>query len=276
MKIDSHQHFWKYDEGEYEWINDEMAILKRDFLPEDLVVELTKNGYHGSVVVQARQSEKETEFLLALMEENSFIKGVVGWLDLQAADTWLKLEKYGKSQNLKGLRHIVQSEPDPEFLLRPSFLNGISLLKNYNLTYDILIFPPQMPAAIKFVAKFPEQKFVVDHLAKPYIKDKKISSWRENLNALADFTNVYCKISGMVTEASWHSWHKSDFLPYMDVALEAFGAQRLMIGSDWPVCLLSARYDEVMGIAGDYISQLSKEEQRKIAGDNACDFYNLS
>ncbi|MEX2232375.1 MAG: amidohydrolase family protein [Cyclobacteriaceae bacterium] len=276
MKIDSHQHFWIYNEEEYEWINEDMMMLRRDFLPGDLIVELRKTGYRGCVAVQARQSEKETQFLLHLMEKNPSIKGVVGWLDLQANDIGEKLEQYGKYPNLKGLRHIVQSEPDPEFLLRPSFLKGISLLKNYDLTYDILIFPQHLAAAIKFVTKFPEQKFVLDHLAKPLIKDKKSSPWKQDLHALAVFPNVYCKLSGMVTEASWNSWHKDDFSPYLDIALQAFGAERLMIGSDWPVCLLAASYEAVMEITGDYISKLSKEEQRKIMGTNACAFYNLS
>lgn len=276
MQIDSHQHFWRYNEEEYEWINEDMVKLKKDFLPEDLLDELGKTGYDGCVAVQARQIETETKFLLHLMEKNAFIKGVVGWLDLQADNIASILEKYVDNQNLKGLRHIVESEPDPEFLLNPSFLKGISHLKNHNLTYDILVLPKHLPAAIKFVAKFPEQKFVVDHLAKPFIKDKKISPWKDDLHALAAFPNVYCKISGLVTEASWNSWHKDDFTPYLDIALQAFGTERLMIGSDWPVCLLAASYKEVMAISGDYISKLSKEEQRKIMGGNACTFYNLS
>jgi L-fuconolactonase len=276
MKIDAHQHFWVYSEEEYGWIDDRMEILKRNFLPADLSPLLEHTGYSGCIAVQARQTEEETQFLLDLMNEHSFIRGVVGWLDLQSIDIEERLNEFTRNKNLKGLRHIVQSEPDAQFLLRPQFLTGISLLKNFNLTYDILIFPQHLAAAIEFVSKFPDQKFVLDHLAKPFIRDKKISPWKEQLHTLASYPNVYCKLSGMVTEASWTNWRKDDFTLYLEVALEAFGAERLMIGSDWPVCLVASSYEEVMSITEDYICKLSQHEQGSITGGNARLFYNLS
>lgn len=275
MKIDAHQHFWIYNKEEYSWIDDDMKALRRDFLPEDLFPELEKKGYVGSVAVQASQSEQENGFLLDLAGKYSFIKGVVGWIDLQADDVQEKLEKLVNNKRFKGVRHIVQSEPDPEFLLRPKFLRGIRHLKNFNLTYDILIYPPQLKVAADFVSRFPDQKFVLDHLAKPYIKDQKINKWAEDIKLLASFPNVYAKISGLVTEASWSSWKKKDFQPYLDVALEAFGAGRLLIGSDWPVCLVAGTYSEVIDLAEAFISDLSLEEQNKITGENAIEFYNL-
>ena len=252
-----------------------MAVLKRDFLPFDLFPLLRESGYNGCVAVQARQTDDETDFLLNLMENNDAVKGVVGWLDLQADNIEDKLQKYSGNKGLKGLRHIVQSEPDPQFLLRPQFLRGIGLLQTFNLTYDILIFPQHLPTTIKFISKFPYQRFVLDHLAKPLIKDRKISPWDHDLRDLAAFPNVCCKLSGLVTEASWKTWSLNDFTPYLETALELFGADRLMIGSDWPVCLLAASYQEVMAVTEDYISKLSKDEQVKITGTNAIGFYDL-
>ncbi|CAN5333503.1 amidohydrolase family protein [soil metagenome] len=276
MKLDAHQHFWIYNKEEFSWINDEMKVLRRDFLPEDLNSELEKKGYDGSLAVQASQTEQENIFLLELAEKHRSIKGVVGWVDLQADDVQTKLEKYAENSKLKGVRHIVQSEPDLEFLLRPKFLKGIGLLKNFNLNYDILIFPQHLKVAAEFVSKFPDQKFVLDHLAKPYIKNQKISEWENDLKLLASFPHVHAKISGLVTEASWSSWKKADFKPYLEVALEAFGADRLMIGSDWPVCLVAGTYEEVIDLTEHFISNLSIEEQKKITGENARKFYNLS
>jgi L-fuconolactonase len=275
MKIDAHQHFWLYNQEEYNWINNEMNVLKRDFLPENLITELKKEGFDGSVAVQASQHEGENDFLLDLADRYSLIKGVVGWVDLQADDVKAKLEKYAKNIKFKGVRHIVQSEPDPEFLLRPNFLRGISQLQYFDFTYDILIFPPHLKVAADFVSRFPDQKFVLDHLAKPYIKEQRISDWKKDLKLLASFPNVMAKISGLITEDHWNSWEKNDFKPYLETALEAFGAERLMIGSDWPVCLLAASYQEAIQISEDLVSELSTDEQRQIRGENAINFYNL-
>lgn len=276
MHIDAHQHFWQYSPTAYDWIDNTMMPLQQNFLPEHLESLLKQNGFFGSVAVQALQTEAETEFLLNLAAQYDFIKGVVGWADLQAADVETKLAKLAQYPKLKGLRHVVQSEPDDQFLLRPAFLRGISLLQNFNLTYDILIFPKHLPVATEFVAKFPDQPFVLDHIAKPFIKTHEVAPWAQHIRELAQHPHVYCKLSGMVTEADWHHWQPTDFKPYLDVVTEAFGPDRLMIGSDWPVCTLSGTYAEVMNLVKEYLGQLSKDDQEKILGGNAVKFYNLA
>lgn len=275
MKVDAHQHFWKYNKEELSWIDDSMSVIRRDFLPEHLLPELEKKGFQACVAVQTRQSEEENHFLLGLAKKHSLIKGVVGWLDLQVDNIQEKLEEYAKNYLFKGLRHIVQAEADPEFLLRPQFLNGIGYLKDFNLTYDILIFPQHLPTATKFVSLFPDQKFVLDHLAKPDIKNLSILSWKDDIKRIAAFSNVSCKLSGMVTEASWEYWKTDDFKAYVDVVLESFGTKRLMVGSDWPVCLVAAKYGEVVEIVEELTNQLSDDEKDLIFGQNAINFYNL-
>lgn len=275
MKIDAHQHFWKYSPQEFGWISDEMAAIRRDFLPPDLLPELQKSGFNGCVAVQAPQSEAETKFLLNLADQYSFIKGVVGWVDLQAPDVKDRLDIFSKHPKLTGIRHVVQAEPDEQFLLKPAFQHGVSLLETFDLTYDILIYPKHLPAAIAFVSKFPSQKFVLDHIAKPFIKDQVTEPWATYLRELARRENVYCKLSGMVTEASWQGWKKSDFTPFIETVLEAFGSKRLMIGSDWPVCKVAGEYSQVMQLVQDHISDLPTTEQAQILGLNAIQFYNL-
>jgi L-fuconolactonase len=261
MKIDSHQHFWKYSPDGFGWITENMSVIRRDFLPEDLKPELDRAGFDGCVAVQASQTEAETQFLLDLAGQYPFIKGVVGWVDLRATNAAERLAHFSKHPKMVGIRHVVQSEPDDRFLLRPDFMRGIKLLKQYKLTYDILIYPKHLPAAVEFVAQFPDQPFVLDHIAKPLIKAKTLSPWNKEVRRLAANPNVYCKLSGMVTEADWQEWKPGDFIPYLDVVVEAFGIGRLMIGSDWPVCRLAAQYGEVM--------------QAKILGGNAFRFYGL-
>jgi L-fuconolactonase len=275
MKIDAHQHFWQYNPEEFGWINEEMTVIKRDLLPEDLKPELDAAGYGGCVAVQAPQTEAETEFLLGLADQHDFIRGVVGWVNLQAGDVEARLAHYSRHPKLVGLRHIVQAEPDDQFLLNPDFGRGIRLLKKYNLRYDILIYPRHLPVASQFAARFPDQPFVLDHLAKPFIKDHEMEPWATHLRGLARHENVYCKLSGMVTEADWLVWDWDDFTPYLDVALEAFGPGRLMIGSDWPVCKVAAGYGEAMQIVEEYIARLSPSEKAGILGENAVRFYGL-
>lgn len=274
MNIDSHQHFWKYDPVKNNWIEDHMKVIRRDFLPEDLQPILGKNGIDGCIAVQADQSEAETEFLLSMAENNSFIKGVVGWVDLRAENIEKRLAYFSKFENLKGIRHIVQAEPD-DYMLDEKFQQGISLLRQFDLTYDILVFPSQLPAAIELVNKFPDQKFVVDHIAKPLIKESKIEPWKTEMISLAKSPNVMCKISGMVTEADWSSWESGDINPYLDLIFNAFGPDRIMFGSDWPVCLLAASYEQQLEIVETYISSFSPEDKNKIMGGNAINFYNL-
>ena len=274
MNIDSHQHFWKYDPVKNNWIEDHMKVIRRDFLPEDLQPILEKNGIDGCIAVQADQSEAETEFLLSMAENNSFIKGVVGWVDLRAENIEKRLAYFSEFKNLKGIRHIVQAEPD-DYMLDEKFQQGISLLRQFDLTYDILVFPSQLPAAIELVNKFPDQKFVVDHIAKPLIKESKIEPWKTEMISLAKSPNVMCKISGMVTEADWSSWESGDINPYLDLIFNAFGPDRIMFGSDWPVCLLAASYEQQLEIVETYISSFSPEDKNKIMGGNAINFYNL-
>lgn len=274
MKIDAHQHFWKFDPQRYAWITDEMSVLKRNFLPEDLRPLLQQHQFDGCVAVQADTSEKETEFLLDLAQQHSFIKGVVGWLDLCSARIDERLEHFSSNEKLKGLRYIVQGEPDG-FMLREDFKRGISALEKYNLTYDILVFPNHLEDAIKLVAAFPKQKFILDHCAKPYIKDGKIKTWQDHIEKLSDFENVACKVSGLITEAEWESWTKTTIKPYLDVVFKAFGSKRTLFGSDWPVSLLAGKYSETVALVEDYISDFSQTEQQQIMGLNAENWYNL-
>ncbi|MCB0571944.1 MAG: amidohydrolase family protein [Phaeodactylibacter sp.] len=276
MVIDAHQHFWKYHPQKHAWINDEMAVLKRDFLPPDLEPLYREHGIDGCVAVQAEQSEAETEFLLALAEQFDFIRGVVGWVDLRAKNIESRLAYYSRFDKLKGFRHIVQDEPGPGFMLQPEFLRGLGLLHRYGFTYDILIYPTQLDAALKVVERFPEQRFVVDHIAKPYIKaGGGMEQWAAYMKAIGSHANTYCKVSGLVTEADWRHWKAEDIFPFLDVVFEAFRPGRLMFGSDWPVCLLAASYGQVKGILEQYTEALSGPEKIAVWGGSAAAFYGL-
>lgn len=275
MIIDSHQHFWVYNEQKHDWIDDTMSAIRRNFLPEDLKAIYEAEGIDGCVAVQADQTLEETDFLLQLSEQHDFIKGVVGWIDLRAENLEAQLSKYEGEEKLKGFRHVVQGEPDHNFLLRPDFLNGISLLEKHNYTYDILIFPHQLGAALEFVKRFPKQKFVIDHIAKPYIKDGFFDGWAALIREIGKYENVFCKLSGIVTEADYKTWTPEQINPYMDVVMEAFGPERLLFGSDWPVCLVAGNYSEIKTLTTNYIAKLTPVEQAKIMGNNAIHFYNL-
>jgi len=276
LTIDAHQHFWKYNPVRDSWMTDEMHAIRKDFLPNHLHHLLKANGVDGCVAVQADQSEEETKFLLQLASENTFIKGVVGWLNLQADNIEERLEYFSQFRLVRGFRHIVQSEPEDDFMLGTKFMYGISLLHKYNFTYDILIYPRHLPYAKKLVACFPQQRFVIDHIAKPNIRQQDLQQWKKHIIEIAAFENVYCKISGMVTEAGWHTHAYKDFAPYLDVITDAFGINRIMFGSDWPVCLLAASYKEVLDIVQEYFSSFSTVEQQLFFGGNAISFYNLS
>ena len=275
MVIDSHQHFWKYDPVKYAWIEDSMKILQKDFLPADLGPILNNNEVDGCVAVQADQSEAETKFLLRMAGENDFIKGVVGWVDLRADNIADRLAHFSQDKKLKGVRHIVQEEPDPEFMLRKDFQNGIGHLARFGLTYDILVYPNQLAAAVLLSRAFPDQKFVLDHIAKPRISEGLDNQWVHHIKELALNPNVSCKVSGMGTETRNFKWQQEDFSPFMEVVLDAFGWQRLLYGSDWPVCLLGAGYKEVLTIVTDYINKLPEKEKAGIMGLNANNFYSL-
>jgi len=275
MIIDSHQHFWNYEPEKHSWIDDEMSVIRRDFLSDDLQKVFDENGVDACVAVQADQTTEETDFLISLAENNNFIKGVVGWVDLRSESIEEDLLKYKKYDVVKGFRHVVQQEQDHNFMLRPEFLNGIELLGKYDLCYDILIFPHQLGAALELVKKFPNQKFVIDHIAKPYIKDGFFEGWAVMMREIAKNQKVYCKISGMITEADYKTWTPEQVYPYMKLVLESFGAGRVMYGSDWPVCLVAGNYSIVKALVTDFISDLSQEQQNAIMGGNAAKFYNL-
>jgi len=274
-RIDSHQHFWRYDPVAYPWINDGMGVLKRDFLPNDLAPLLSSVDFGGSIAVQARQSIEETGWLLDLANQHELIRGVVGWVDLRSTELDAQLSKYSPHSKFRGVRHVVQDEPDDNFLFRPDVRRGIKQLRAFNLTYDLLIFPRQLPAAITLVETMTEQPFVLDHLAKPAIRDKQLEPWKTQIERLAQWQNVSCKLSGMVTEAVHGKWQAQEFHRYLDVVISAFGTHRVMIGSDWPVCTLSGDYSSVLGIVTDYIKQFSTEEQMAILGGNCARFYGI-
>jgi L-fuconolactonase len=279
MRIDSHQHFWNYSVAEYPWISAGMERLACDHLPADLEAVARPVGVVGSVAVQARQSLAETRWLLSLANQHPFIRGVVGWVDLRSEHVADDLAILADDEKFVGVRHVVQDEPDPRFVLGEAFVRGVRALHRFGLTYDLLIYPHQLPVAIDLVGLLPEQPFVLDHLAKPRIKlppkAGEMADWRRDIETLARHDNVCCKLSGLVTEAAWRQWQPADFTPVLDIALAAFGPDRLMFGSDWPVCLLSSEYAEVVGIIDDFISTLTPAEQSLIWADTACRVYRI-
>ena len=274
MHIDAHQHFWTYNQREYEWIEEAMASIRRDFLPAELKPKLEKNGFQGSVLVQVRQTLEETRWMLDLAERNPFILGVVGWVDLCSPQLRTDLQSVAGREKLVGIRHIVQSEPD-DFLLRPDFLRGISTLEEFDLAYDMLIYSKHLPLAAEFVSRFPRQRFVLDHLAKPPIKSGPIGMWARGMRRLASFPNVCAKVSGLVTEADWQAWKPEDIRPYLDVAFECFGPGRLMFGSDWPVCTVVASYERVVSLVKNYLKGYTTADREAVLGGNAARFWRL-
>jgi L-fucono-1,5-lactonase len=275
MLIDAHQHFWIYDSKEYSWIDESMAVLRRNFLPVDLEPQLKRAGVGGTVAVQARQSLEETRWLLELAEQSKSILGVVGWVDLRAGNVRTQLKEFAGNSKFIGVRHVVQSEPDDRFLMQPDFLRGIAALEEFDLAYDILIYTKHLPVAAEFVHRFPRQRFVLDHIAKPPIKSGSIDEWSRGIRDLAAFPNVFCKVSGMVTEADWANWKVEEIVPYLDVVFDAFGCSRLMMGSDWPVCLVAASYERALGVMTSYLERYSAESQAAILGGNAQRFWRL-
>ncbi|KOH44955.1 amidohydrolase family protein [Sunxiuqinia dokdonensis] len=275
MIIDTHHHFWNYNPVDFDWIDDDMGSIRKSFLPKNLKETISGTDVQGVVSVQARQCLEETDWLLKMAQAHDFIKGIVGWLPLASEHIHQVLEQYSGSPWLKGVRHVVQGEPDPEFILGKDFNRGISALKNYGLVYDILIFEHQLPNTIRFVDQHPQQQFVVDHIAKPKIKKNETEPWARNMKELARRDNVSCKISGMVTEADYKSWTEEQLRPYFEVVLDAFGPSRLMYGSDWPVCLVATSYSDWLNLVKDLLSGLSPDEQEQIFSKNARHFYHL-
>lgn len=275
QRIDAHQHFWQFDPVRDSWINEEMSVIQQDFLPADLEPLLQQNNIDGTVVVQSDQSEIENVFHLNNAATAAFIKGIVGWVDLQSAVVEDRLAYYSAFNIMKGFRHVLQGEADRALMLKPAFMHGISKLQQFGFTYDVLIFPDQLKYVPALVEAFPDQKFVIDHIAKPNIKEQKTAEWKRDIQALAGYENLYCKISGMVTEANWKGWQQQDFTPYLDTVVETFGTNRIMFGSDWPVCLVAASYQQMLSIVTDYFSSFTENEQANFFGLNAIQFYNL-
>ncbi|MCL5129620.1 amidohydrolase [Algibacter sp. L4_22] len=274
MKIDAHQHFWSYNPVRDSWIDASMEVIRKDFLPKDLKPILEANAIDGCIVVEANPSEAETNFLLDLAHKNPFIKGVVGWVDLCADDVEERLKHFSENKIFKGVRYLLQVENE-DFVLREDFQHGISKLSQLNLAYDVLIFPKHLANVIKLVEKFPNQQFVIDHIAKPQISKGLDPSWVKDIKKLGTFKNVACKISGMVTETENFNFEPKDFTPFLDTMVAAFGTDRLLFGSDWPVCLLASEYKSVLQIIENYFIDFSEEEQRQIMGGNAIKMYNL-
>jgi L-fuconolactonase len=274
MRVDSHQHFWRYSEEEYGWISDPMAAIRRDFLPGDLRPLLLEAGIDATVAVQARQSLEETDWLLDLAETHDWIAGVVGWVRLASSQAQETLEKLAARAKLKGVRHVLEGEAD-EYMQRDDFNQGIALLRRYSLTYDVLVVERQLPAAIQLVDRHPGQPFVLDHLAKPLIAAHELEPWRTQIRELARRPHVGCKLSGMVTEAALDTWTAEDLRPYIETVLECFGPERLMFGSDWPVCTVASSYARWAGVVREFTAELTTNEQGLIFGGNAAKFYGL-
>jgi L-fuconolactonase len=273
LKLDSHQHFWKYSDAEYGWIDD--PVLRRDFLPENLHKELRAAKIDGSISVQARQTIGETEWLLSLADQYKFLKGVVGWVPLTSPSVEGDIEKFASRKKLRAVRHVIQDEKDDRYILRDDFNAGVSLLDKHGLAYDILIFDRHLPYAIQFVDRHPKQRFILDHIAKPRIREAAVLPWRDNLREIAKRPNVWCKISGVVTEADHKHWTEAQLRFYIDTTIEAFTPKRVMFGSDWPVCLEATTYKDWSSLMHRATQQFSLEERASIFGGNAAEAYKI-
>lgn len=274
-KIDSHQHFWHYEPKRFPWIGEGLEALASDFLPDQLRSLIQANEVVGTVAVQAVPEEAETQFLLDLVEKFPFILGVVGWIDLTSDRLTDRLHAHQPFSKLKGFRHLLQDESDPNFILKPAFQRGLAKIFEAGYSYDLLVLPHQLDGVIQTVGNFPQGRFVLDHLAKPLIREKEISHWKDKIIELSRYPQVSCKVSGMVTEANWQHWDEADFFPYLDVVMDAFGENRVLFGSDWPVCNLAASYQQVCGILESYLMGKPEALQNKVWYENTRQFYRL-
>jgi len=274
MRIDAHQHFWNYDSERFDWINDDMAALRRNFLPEDLYPILQASQIDGCIAVQAEEHLRETAFLLELCEDHPWVLGVVGWAELAQDNLDEILDQWSNYSKLLGFREVLQSN-EPEYMLRKEFIRGIHKLGQRGYTYDLLTYPQQLPAALQLVDACPNQFFVIDHLSKPDIKAGDWKAWKKSLQPFSERELVYSKVSGLVTEADWKKWSPADLFPYLEITLELFGPKRLLFGSDWPVCLVAGQYEEVLGVIESFADQLSGEEKDAVLGENAQEFYKI-
>ncbi|MEO0452924.1 MAG: amidohydrolase family protein [Verrucomicrobiota bacterium] len=274
MKIDAHQHFWNYDPLRHDWITDEMSVIRQSFTPEDIQPLLAEHGFDACVLIQVQQSEEETTSFLELAQQHAFIGGVVGWLDLRANDLGERIDTFAQDNAFKGVRHILQAEPEG-FMTDPRFIAGVTELAKKDLSYDILTTESQLPEVLQFIDRLPEMRLVIDHLSKPDIKNNSFDQWAEHMNVLSQYEHVHVKLSGMATEACWQTWQAADLKPYIDYCLEQFGPSRLMFGSDWPVCLIAGSYGRVLDSLLEAISELSTDEKNQILGETAATFYRI-
>lgn len=274
MRVDAHQHFWQYTAAEYDWIDDSMAKLQRDFLPDDLAPLLTANGFDASVAIQARQSDEETQWLLKLAENHEIVAGVVGWIDLCAEDLEQQLARYARNPWLKGFRHVLQGEAD-DYMLQPQFISGVASLAGHGLCYDILVFEHQLDSVRALVTELPNMPLIIDHIAKPDILHDSFDSWAKHMAALSRHDNISCKVSGMVTEADWRNWTPATFDRYLACVFDSFGTERVMFGSDWPVCTVAAEYSGVAGIVADFVRRECPDDAAAVFGDTAAEFYGF-
>lgn len=275
MRIDAHQHFWKYDPLRHSWINDAMATIRKDFMPEDLIKELSSTGMDGSIVVQVDETEEENNFMLSLADKHDFIKGIVGWVDLKSVDAEEMISRHSKHKKIVGYRCILQGKEDKEYLTNPEFIAGVKKLASHNKTYDLLVYHNQLPSLIRFTDQLPDNDMILDHIAKPDIKQQRIKEWADQMRILAQHPRIYCKLSGMVTEADFRNWTYDDIMPYMEVAVNAFGTDRICFGTDWPVCLVAGTYKQVYDVVDRFMSGCTEEEKDKIMGRNAVQFYKI-
>jgi len=275
MRIDAHQHFWQFDPIKHEWIDESMQAIRKSFLPTDLQKEIESVGIDGTIAVQADETEKENSYLLSLSDENDFIKAIVGWIDLKALDAIERMQYWKKHDKIKGFRCIMQGQEDSNYLTNKDFLENIKKLVPYGYTYDLLVYHNQFPSLIKFVEKLPDNRMILDHLGKPDIKNKNIKEWKVNLKILAQHPGIYCKLSGMITEADYERWTYEDLKPYLETAAEYFGVDRICFGTDWPVCLVAGSYAQVYEIIEKFSNQLTADEKNKLLGLNTMKFYNI-
>ncbi|MEM9936393.1 MAG: amidohydrolase family protein [Bacteroidota bacterium] len=276
MRIDAHQHFWQYDPAQYTWMGEGKEKIQKDFLPPDLQPLLERAELDACVAVQARSSMEETLFLLALAKKYKFVQGVVGWVDICSPDLEKHLSELQEHALLKGFRHVVQDEPDEDFVVQEAFIHGVHTLLQEGYTYDILVYEKHFPVVVSFLEQFSTGTFILDHLGKPDLSGEMSQNWQEGVRQMARYPTLYCKLSGLVTEADWASWKYDQLAPYLEVAVEAFGTDRVMFGSDWPVCLLAAdSYQQVYEIIHKFFRGFSSEEKENIFGINAVKAYNL-
>jgi L-fuconolactonase len=274
-RIDAHHHLWRYSAQEYAWLDEPMRDLRRDFLPKDLMREIAAAGIGGTVAVQARQTMEETRWLLLQADECDAIRGVVGWAPIAGEDFPEVMEEFEDRPKLKGLRHVIQGEKDENYILREDFNSGIRAMLGSGLVYDILIYERHLPQAIDFVDEHPQQVFVLDHMAKPMIAAGRMEPWAQRMRELGERENVWCKVSGIVTEAEWAGWNAETLRPYLDVVVDAFGVERLMAGSDWPVCLVASEYGRWFEVLRDYFAGFSETERDAVFGTTAMNVYGL-